>query len=318
MDQQRYREVEQRLWAEEGATPIERFVRLPRHGVEVRVQEVGEGPPVLFIHGGPNAGSTWAPLVARLPGLRCLVLDRPGCGLSGPYTYTRESLREHFETLVPDVLDALGIDQAHMVGSSSGSDFILVASARHPDRVLRTVHHGCPGFAPGIQIPFSQRVVSIPGLWRVAAWAMPVGAKSLRSMMRMLGHGASMDAGLIPDTHLEWFSALFRHTPTLTHELQGAATMLNLKGFHPWLLPTPEDFAAIRSPTLFFWGENDNFGGPSLGRDMAKLMPDAQVESLPRAGHLPWLDDCDRSAMVTRSFILEQEALSDVPATAAT
>jgi hypothetical protein len=52
-----YRCAERRLWNSVGLTPHESFVTLPRLGVEARVQEVGEGEPVLFIHGGPNAGS---------------------------------------------------------------------------------------------------------------------------------------------------------------------------------------------------------------------------------------------------------------------
>jgi PAS domain S-box-containing protein len=72
MDLARYREAEQRLWAENGAVPTERFVRLPRNGLRVRVLEVGDGdgPPVLFVHGSPSAASTWAPRVwpAPIPG----------------------------------------------------------------------------------------------------------------------------------------------------------------------------------------------------------------------------------------------------------
>ena len=57
-------------------------VQLDRTGVTVRVQEVGTGPPVVFVHGGSNGGASWARWSRRLDGFRCVVLDRPGCGLS--------------------------------------------------------------------------------------------------------------------------------------------------------------------------------------------------------------------------------------------
>ena len=57
-DEQRYREVERRLWGHVGLTPVEQRISLA--GVGVRVQIAGDGPPVVLIHGGPNAGSTWA------------------------------------------------------------------------------------------------------------------------------------------------------------------------------------------------------------------------------------------------------------------
>jgi pimeloyl-ACP methyl ester carboxylesterase len=72
MDEQRYREAE---WAHAGAFPAESRIRFARSGVHVRVQEVGSGPPVLFIHWGPNSGSTWAGLTALLPDFRCLIVD---------------------------------------------------------------------------------------------------------------------------------------------------------------------------------------------------------------------------------------------------
>ena len=48
----------------------------------LRVQELGDGPPILFIHGANTSGTSWATLAAKLPSFRCLLLDRPGTGLS--------------------------------------------------------------------------------------------------------------------------------------------------------------------------------------------------------------------------------------------
>lgn len=64
--------------------PVEHRVDLARLGINVRVMEVGEGPPAVFIHGATVAGPSWADLAARLPGVRCLLVDRPGCGRSEP------------------------------------------------------------------------------------------------------------------------------------------------------------------------------------------------------------------------------------------
>jgi len=69
MNEQRFRAAELRLWESVGVTPSERRVRLDRYGTTVRIQEVGEGPTVLFVHGGSNAGASWAPLIARLDGI---------------------------------------------------------------------------------------------------------------------------------------------------------------------------------------------------------------------------------------------------------
>src|SRR4051812_45396768 len=82
MNEGLFREAEQRLWKWAGASPTEHRLQLERNGVTVRVQELGAGPPVVFVHGANTSGCSWAALSARLPGFRCLILDRPGTGLS--------------------------------------------------------------------------------------------------------------------------------------------------------------------------------------------------------------------------------------------
>ena len=122
--EERYRDAERRLWVAHDAMPTERTLRLARTGAAVRVQEVGAGPPVVFIHGASNAGTSWAPLVVRLPDLRCVLLDRPGCGLSPPLAAGRSdmaALDAVADALVPDVLDALDLDGAAVVGTSFGA-----------------------------------------------------------------------------------------------------------------------------------------------------------------------------------------------------
>src|SRR5688572_18914279 len=82
----RFREAEQRLWQSMGLAPTERTLKLERTRATIRIQEVGDGPPVVLVHGASNTGVSWAQLVAGLDGFRSITLDRPGCGLSAPLT----------------------------------------------------------------------------------------------------------------------------------------------------------------------------------------------------------------------------------------
>jgi hypothetical protein len=64
VDESRYRQAERTLWDAVGVTPEDRTVHLAGLGTDVRVQEVGDGPPVLFVHGGPTPappGRRWRP-----------------------------------------------------------------------------------------------------------------------------------------------------------------------------------------------------------------------------------------------------------------
>lgn len=97
MDLERHRRVEQALWASFGAARVERYVEVGPDGVRHRVQELGDGPPLVFVHGTSVTGTSFAPLAAQLGEHRCLVLDRAGCGFSDRLTVLlagrRRSLR---------------------------------------------------------------------------------------------------------------------------------------------------------------------------------------------------------------------------------
>ena len=135
IDEVHFRNVEQRLWHSVGVAPTERRLQLARHSCAVRVQEVGEGPAVLFVHGASNGGSSWASLVARLDGFRCILLDRPGCGLSDPLAARIggiDELERYADTLIPDVLDALELASAHVIATSYGGYFALARGSGPP------------------------------------------------------------------------------------------------------------------------------------------------------------------------------------------
>ena len=307
MDEGRYRAAEQRLWQSHGVTPIEHRLHLSRNDVAVRVQEVGEGTPVLFIHGANTSGASWAALASRLRDHRCLVLDRPGTGLSeqirGPIDANR--VAGLADTLVVDVLDALGLEQAHLVATSLGGYIGLRSAAAHPDRLGRMVQFSWPVGAPIDWLPWFMRVMAIPGVGRLVA-AMPASERSVRMTFRRIGHGVSLDAGDITQEDLDTYLAMLRHTDTMRNELGSSRVFVSpVRGLRQMLLP-PDLLAKVRTPTHFIWGEHDPFGSPKTGRDLVALLPDATLEVVAGAGHAPWLDDLDGCAAAVRAHLDER------------
>jgi 2-hydroxy-6-oxonona-2,4-dienedioate hydrolase len=304
MDEIAYRQAEERLFASIGVEPTERRIHLQQLNVDVRVQEVGDGTPVLFIHGGPNSGSTWMSLAARTHGLRCLLLDRPGTGLSQPLPdpVRPHNLVAYASTLAADVLDALDVDVAHLVVSSFGGYVGLQSAATWPERFGRMVQMACPAFVPGFRTPAFMRAIMMPGLGRLIG-ALPPNPTAARSIMRQIGHGASLDAGRFDDDFIDWYVALQRHTDTMANE----TAMISKRPQGPDLRPGPDDpddvLARVTAPTHFLWGEDDTFGGADVARRLVATMPRASLEMVPDAGHLPWLDDPDHAATVVMTHL---------------
>jgi pimeloyl-ACP methyl ester carboxylesterase len=299
-----FRAAEARLWASTRSRPTERRLDLRRNQVSVRVQELGEGPPVLFVHGANTSGASWATLASRLDGFRRIVLDRPGTGLSDPLPRKVDAatVRGYGETLLIDVLDALDLPTAHVVATSFGGFVALQTAAAHPDRVGRMVQFSWPAGAPAVHVPATMRLMTFPLVGRLLT-SVPSTEWSVRMTFRGIGHGPSLDDGRITVQDLATYLALLRSTDTLRNErAMGRALLSPRAGSRGFSLPD-EVLAAIRTPTHFIWGERDPFGGPDIARQVVARIPNATLEIVPGAGHAPWLDALDRCATATMAAL---------------
>lgn len=304
MDEARYRDAERTLWTSYGLAPREHRLGLAKLGCVVRLVEVGarDGPPVLFVHGTSNGASSWTALAAALPDHRCLLLDRPGCGLSTPLPRRLADLdafRRLGDRLVPSVLDVLGLDTAAVVATSFGGYLTLRAAATRPDRIRRLVLMGWPVGASAP--PRSIRIASVPAVGRAMAVA-PIRERTVRMMLPRIGLRAALDSGRFSSEMLAWYVSLLRDTETLRNELAAGPTFPVAHMDDRALLPAA-DLRQVEAPVHLFWGEDDVFGDAAVARDFTALLPDAELELVPGAGHAPWIDEPERAAAFTRNVL---------------
>lgn len=303
MDEARYRAAEAAVWRHWGVTPVEHWVDAT--GTRVRVLEVGdpEGPPVLFVHGGAIAGTSWADLASQLPEFRCLVLDRPGCGLSEPLPQQLDlaSLPAHAAELLVEVLDGLDLPSAHLVATSMGGIFALRTALVHPERVERMVLLSWVMGARPTELPLIMRLAATPWLGRRMA-RLPVSQRMVRSMLRQIGLGNALDAGRIPDVGIAWNAALQNHTDTRRNEFGIAGDTPMSEQVASFAL-TPEELAQISIPTRIVFGTADPMGTAASMQDLAEGMPNAELEIWEGAGHAVWLDQLDRATAVVRDHL---------------
>jgi pimeloyl-ACP methyl ester carboxylesterase len=106
-----------------------------RHGIEVHVDETGDGEPILYLHSGPGRGGDWRSVVECLGPTRhhiCPDLYDRGRSDRWPDEATY-SLDRHVET-ASDVIDAHG-GRAHVVGHSYGGAIAVRLAVLSPERV---------------------------------------------------------------------------------------------------------------------------------------------------------------------------------------
>jgi pimeloyl-ACP methyl ester carboxylesterase len=261
---------------------------------------------VLFVHGASNGGASWASLVARLVGFHCVLLDRPGCGLSDPIA-TRlddiEGIEAYADTLIPDVLDAIGVDRAHVVSTSYGGYFALRAAAAHPDRIDRMVEFSWTIGATMAKVPMSMRFAGIPMLGELMA-RLPANERAVRMILRQVGLRRALETGRFDQVMIDWYVALLRDTRTMRNEIKSSPRLVRpLRGIDERVLLPPSLLAGINTPIYFLWGEEDPNGGADVARPFVGHIPNAELEMMPAAGHAPWIDDPEYAASTTRAFL---------------
>src|SRR5688572_24771987 len=141
--------------------PGHRIVRVHWSGGATQVIEAGQGQPLLLLHGGLGEAFQWAPLMPALADrYRVLAVDRPGHGLADAFDYRGVNMLDIASRFANEILDALSIPSAAVLGNSMGGLWAAGFALSHPQRVTRLLLVGAPA---GIQraVPWSLRLGSI-------------------------------------------------------------------------------------------------------------------------------------------------------------
>lgn len=284
----RYRAAEQALWKHYGLQPTERFVHSDDPPVRLRISELGDGEPVLLLHGMLGTGPYWGPLVHSLDGFRCLMVDRPGYGLSSRLDWKKHEMGPATADALTSMLDELGVARAHVIGSSIGGVLALHLARRHPDRVGRIV---MLGGGPLV------REFPVPGVFRFMASPLGVIVERLGRTERVMrqiiagsGHAASLADGRISSAFVDWRLVLQRDTPSMSNERAGLHAIIGPDGWRSKIAMDDVELARIDHPTLLLQGSDDPTAPIELWRRVMGILPHGSLRIVDGAGHQPWLD----------------------------
>jgi pimeloyl-ACP methyl ester carboxylesterase len=251
--------------------------------ISLHYEITGAGAPVLLVMGlGMNATGWWrtVPILAEA-GLQVLAFDNRGVGRSdrppGPYSLA---------TMAQDavcVLDAAGVERAHVYGISLGGMIAQEIALAHPDRVDRLV----------------------------LGATTPGGAKAVAA------DGASLEffhrRGQMPAEEAVWASVPYNYAPRTRAE-QGEKIAQDIRQRLRFPIE-PEPYAAqlaaalghdacgrlarVAAATLVVHGSEDVMVPPANGRLLAELIPGAALLEL-EAGHLYFTDDPSADRRIAR------------------
>ena len=125
--------------------PSNQYMLRVSNGHEINVEEYGNknGIPMLFLHGGPGAGTS--PVFQKYfnPNkYRLIMFDQRGCGKSTPYGEVTDNTTQDLIQDINLILKYFNIEKTHIYGGSWGSTLALLYAEAHPEKVLSLTLRG--------------------------------------------------------------------------------------------------------------------------------------------------------------------------------
>jgi pimeloyl-ACP methyl ester carboxylesterase len=279
------------------------------HDVHVGRQRIstltmGHGPDVLLLHGlGGTRASLFETAAALSRRYRVHAPDLPGFGSSSKPARGAYNAR-WFAELMLGMMDASGIERAHIVGNSMGGRIALEMAMLAPDRV-GALALLCPaiawvkrGFHPLVRLLRPEFGLIPHGFSRhtVASqfWSMffdrdlidPAVADLVVDEFRRIYHSAGARFAFLSSARNIYLEAPYgRH------------------GFYPRL-------AQLDRPALFVWGTHDRLIPPAFGRHVRRWLPSAEQVTIDCCGHVPQVERPEETTRLLTSFLARADALS--------
>lgn len=269
-------------------------------GNRIYTMQAGNGEvPKILVHGGLSEGSEWWPLAGRLEG-RVVVADRPGCGLTHVPTPHRDRFREDAVRWLDDIVRDLDAPRVDLIGNSLGGYTSLVFALAHPERVRRLALVGAPA---GLhrKTPGLIRLLGHPILGRLISRRPILDPEEVRKVFQQI---LVVNAEEIPLRALEVMVAGGALPGVGRYSFEMLREVTNFGGVKQDMLINDE-ITHLATPTLFVWGDRDEFAVPSDADRVWDRMPSARLVVVPQAGHLPQIDQPDTIAQAVTAFLAE-------------
>lgn len=255
----------------------------------LRYDRIGDGPPLVLVHGLGSARTVWKPVMPALARtFDVTAVDLPGHGETSWVAGTpmdARALARH----VLGTLDVLGIARAHLVGNSLGGWTAVELAAAHPDRVASVT-----ALAPGgmRDVPSTKIALSFKINRYLAVAARPLLPLALKSeRVRALGFAPNSPV---------W------KTWSLETCRDAADAMALSPGYHAALAATVGRVADCTAripatiPLTIVFGDTDRVLPPETSQSRRFLPPHGRWLEWERCGHAVQLDYPDRVVELVR------------------
>lgn len=262
------------------------------------VHDMGNGAPVLLLHGCGPGMSAWANWRLLLPVLaqtrRVLAPDLLGFGYTDRPAEPGDNAHYRMDKWVQqavDLLDSLGIAQTDLVGNSFGGALALALAIKHPQRVRRLVLMGSVG------VPFAITA----GL--DAVWGYTPSIRRMRELLDISAFDRKLVTGAL---------AQLRYQVSIQRGFQESFAAMFPEPRQRWvdaMASSEPDIRALPHETLIVHGREDQVIPLSTSLTLAQWIDRSQLHVFGRCGHWTQVEHAARFARLVENFLTEADAL---------
>jgi pimeloyl-ACP methyl ester carboxylesterase len=261
----------------------------------IRYRELGQGEPIVFVHGLLVDGRLWDGVARQVAasGHRAILPDLP----MGSHVIP---MREHADltphgqaTLVADLIEALGLERATIVGNDSGGAVSQMVATRHPEVVERLVLTNCDCFDKFPPFPFSLMppIARMPGGMTVLQTPFRIGA------LARAAYAALAKKKIPAELVASWLA------PGANSEIRRDTRKLLVSAHKRLTLEAAEKLKEFDRPALLAWGVDDPFFKLSYAERLERTIPDCRLERIADAKTFSPLDQPERIGAAIAEFV---------------
>jgi len=247
-------------------------------GLEIAYERVGEGPPLVFVHGAGDDARVWRPQLAALADEFTLVAwDEPGAGRSSDVP--GDFALADYANCLAALIDALALGPAHVAGLSWGGTVVQELYRHRPALVATLI------------------LIDTYAGWKGSLPEEEVGARVAGARQMLAAPAEDALPGLFAGDPPAEFVSLLEEIATAARPASLRTQLVVMaQADQRDLLPR------IAVPTLLIWGERDARSPLSVAHQFEQAIPDTKLVVIPRCGHLSNLEQPEQFNAAVREF----------------
>ena len=266
------------------------------NGVTLFYELIGNGEPLVLVHGGWTDHSSWQFVVPQLAeSFRVLTYDRRGHSRS-ERPVTQGSRRTDEDDLAA-LIEAFDLAPAHLVGNSYGASISLGLASRHPELVGTVIAHEPPLLGPPSgNARLRPMMAQMQG--KLEAVACQLRAGDIEAGVARFIEEVALGPGMWAQIPVE-MRRIFIHN---------APTFLDSMGDPRWADLDLEALARCSCPVLLTDGTQSPAWLPTIVREIARVVDRVERHRFAGSGHAPHLTEPDELVRTICEFARAQAA----------